>query len=74
MNIKLDRKEYQINKSYTGEVEVRGKAFPYTLEVIDVLGSEESQDYYINWQHFPDNLDELEKGIIELYKEQETIA
>ena len=46
MNIKLDKKEYQINKSYTGEVEVRGKAFPYTLEVIDVLGSEESQDYY----------------------------
>jgi hypothetical protein len=70
---KLEEKEYQVNKFFIGVLTVDNIEYPYTLEIINFYGSEEDQDYNINWQHFPPNIEECERLILEMYKERQTI-
>lgn len=73
MIVNLESKPYQVNHYFVGDILKEGESYKYTLEIMDVFGSESQQDYMINWHSFPPDIQECEKLILELYKEQQTI-
>lgn len=72
MIVNIDKNPYQINHFFVGSIMNEGVEYPFTLEIIDVTGADEDQDSNINWQHFPPDIEECERLILEQYKEQIT--
>jgi hypothetical protein len=74
MNVNIEKKPYQENHFFTGDVIYEGLSYPYTLEVINVHGvREEDIDYFISWQNEIEIKEEAEKLIIEQYNENTTV-